>query len=208
MAGAIWTADRAHRRGLRPDGDCPCRPIVREDEDHLLWTFTAWKTVQDPLLPEIMLLARALKLGPLSEWPLCLRVCGLLPESVAVCSGLAQGTAWKKRCREPNRISRQQIPTRRTRTWGRGDKGMTSPWRGHRWVEEGKNPLEHFVHNLHSMFKAGLRARMQWEEEQNLLFPIQSRKVPWEEYPWYQLQGPRPGAYTTPLRAMGALSRD
>ena len=37
MAGAIWTADRAHRRGLRPDSDCPyCPQEVREDEDHLL----------------------------------------------------------------------------------------------------------------------------------------------------------------------------
>ena len=77
MAGAIWTADRAHGRGLRPDGDFPyCPREVREDEDHLLWRCVAWKTVQDPLVPDIMLLARALKLGPLSEWPPCLRLCG------------------------------------------------------------------------------------------------------------------------------------
>ena len=50
MVGAIWTADRAHRRGLRPDGDCPyCPREVREDEDHLLWRCTAWKKVRDPL---------------------------------------------------------------------------------------------------------------------------------------------------------------
>ena len=41
-----------------------------------------------PLPPEIMLLAQALKLGPLSEWPPCLCLCGLMPESVVACSGL------------------------------------------------------------------------------------------------------------------------
>ena len=111
MVGAIWTANRAHRRGLCPDGDCPyCPRGVREDEDHLLWRCAAWKTAQDPLLPEIMLLARALKPGPLSEWPPCLRLCGLLPESVVARSGLEEGPGWKKRCMELNIISRHQIP--------------------------------------------------------------------------------------------------
>ena len=111
MAGAIWTADRAHRWGPRPDSDCPyCLQEVREDEDHLLWWCTAWKTVRDPLLPEIMLPARALKLGPLSEWPPCVRLSGLMPECVVAQSGLAQGPGWKKRCRELNRISRHQVP--------------------------------------------------------------------------------------------------
>ena len=48
---------------------------------------------------------------------------------------------------------------------------------------------------------------MQREEEQNLLFPIQTRQVPREEYPWYQLQPPGPRAQRTSLPAMGALSR-
>ena len=46
--GPGWIADRAHRRGLRPDGGCPyCPREVREDEDHLLWRCTAWNTVRD-----------------------------------------------------------------------------------------------------------------------------------------------------------------
>ena len=111
MVWSSWTADRAHRRGLRPDGDCPyCPREVREDEDHLPWRCTAWKKVWDPALLEIMILARALKLGPLSEWRPCLRLFGLLPESVVARSGLAQGPGWKKRCRELQRISRHQIP--------------------------------------------------------------------------------------------------
>ena len=111
MAGGICTADKAHRRGLRLDSDCPyCLQGVREDEDHLLWWCTAWKTSRDPLLPEVMLLVRALKLGSLSEWPPCLRLCGLMPESMVARSGLAQGPGWKKRCTELNRISRHQVP--------------------------------------------------------------------------------------------------
>ena len=83
MAGALWTADRAHRRGLRQDGNCPyCSKGTREDEDHLLWWCAAWKSAREPFLPELMLLAWALKLGALSDWPPCLRLCGLLPEEV------------------------------------------------------------------------------------------------------------------------------
>ena len=59
MAGALWTADRAHRRGLRQDDKCPyCSKGSREDEDHLLWWCKAWKSAREPLLPELMLLAR------------------------------------------------------------------------------------------------------------------------------------------------------
>ena len=54
---------------------------------------------------------------------------------------------------------------------------------GQQWAEEGNNPLKQFVHKLHGIFRTVLRARMQREEEQSLLFPIQTRKVPREEYP-------------------------
>ena len=57
-----------------------------------------------------MLLARALKLGALSEWPPCLRFCGLLPEVVVKRSALARGPRWKKRCKELNRVSRHWVP--------------------------------------------------------------------------------------------------
>ena len=154
MAGPTWTADRAHRRGLRLDGDCPyCPREVREDEHHLLWRCTAWKTVWDPLLPEIMLRARALKLGPLSEWPPCLRLCGLLPESVVARSGLAQGLGWKKRCRELNRVSRHQIPNSEHEDLEAGRQRDELALAGHQWAEEGNNSLEQFVRKLHGMFK-------------------------------------------------------
>ena len=89
LAGTIWTADRAHRRGLRPDDRHPyCPQGVREDEEHLLWWCAAWKAVRDPFLPDVMLLARALQLGSLIECPPCLRLCGPMLESVVIRSGL------------------------------------------------------------------------------------------------------------------------
>ena len=64
LAGDIRTADRAHGRGLRPDDRCPyCPQGVREDEEHLLWRCAAWKTAREPFLVDVMILARALKIG-------------------------------------------------------------------------------------------------------------------------------------------------
>ena len=111
LAGALWTADRAYRRGLREENRCPyCDKGVREDESHLLWWCGAWKVAGEPFLSDIMLLARAIKLGALSAWPPCLRLCGLLLESVVAQSGLSRGPGWKKRCRELHRVSRHWEP--------------------------------------------------------------------------------------------------
>ena len=51
LAGAVCTADRAYRRGLREDDRCPyCGKGVREDESHLLWWCGAWKVAREPFL--------------------------------------------------------------------------------------------------------------------------------------------------------------
>ena len=107
LAGALWTADRAYRRGLCEDDRCPyCDKGVREDESHLLWWCGAWKVAREPFLSNIMSLPRAIKLGALSAWPPCLRLCGLMPEFVVAQSGLSREAGWKKRCRELYRVSR------------------------------------------------------------------------------------------------------
>ena len=112
------------------------------------------------VLPEIMLLTRALKLGQLSEWPLSLRLCGLLPESLVARSGLAQGPGWKKRCRELNRISQHQIPDLEDEDLESGRQRDELALAGHQWAEEGNNPLEQFDHKLHGMFRTVLRAQV------------------------------------------------
>ena len=43
---------------------------------------------------------------------------------------------------------------------------------GQEWAEDDNIPLEQFIHKLHGMFRAVLRARMRQEEEQGLLFPV------------------------------------
>ena len=96
------------------------------------------------------------------------------------------GPGWKKRCRELNRISRHQVPDSEDDDLEAGRHRDELALAGQQWAEEGNNPLEQFIHKLHGMFRAVLRARMQREEEQSLLFPIQPRKVPREDYPWHQ----------------------
>ena len=48
---------------------------------------------------------------------------------------------------------------------------------GQQWAAEDNNPLEQFVQQLHAMFLAVLWARKEREEEENLLFPAERRKV-------------------------------
>ena len=209
LAGVVWTADRAHCRGLRQNDRCPyCDKGPREDEDHLLWWSEAWKAVRDPFLPDLMLLAQALKLGVLSEWPPCLRFCGLLLEAVVKRSALARRPGWKKRCKELNRVSRHLVrgpgedPTEACRQ--RAEPALL----GHQWAHDDQNPLEQFMHQLHRMFLAIPRAKMQQEEEACLLFPVEQRKVPQECYPWHQLQPPYPTPCPTDLPELGQLPRD
>ena len=209
MAGALWTADRAHRRGLRQDGNCPyCSKGTREDEDHLLWWCAAWKSAREPFLPELTLLARALKLGALYDWPPCLRLCGLLSEEVVKRSGLARGPGWKKRCKELNRVSRHWVPEPDEDPDEAPRQREELALVGHQWAHDDQNPLEQFVHQLHCMFLAVMRARKQRDEEESLLFPVEQRKAPQEQYPWHQLQPPFPRPTKTCLPAMGQLPRD
>ena len=79
---------------------------------------------------------------------------------------------------------------------------------GHQWAHNDQNPLEQFVRQLQCMFLAVLRARKQKEEEECLLFPVEQRKAPQEQYPWHQLQPPFPRPCKMPLPEMGQLPRD
>ena len=82
MAGAIWTARRAHARGLRLDAVCPyCATGSTEDEEHILWACPRWDEARGAHLADLEAsLPQAPVLGLRADWPLCLRLCGLLPE--------------------------------------------------------------------------------------------------------------------------------
>ena len=120
---------------------------VLEDEDHLLWWCTAWKATREPFLAEVMMLAKAIKLGALSVWPPCVRLCGLMPESVVKRSGMARGAGWKKRCRELNQVTCYWEPNPQE-----ARDNTEVALMGHPWAEDDGNPLEQFVHKLQGMF--------------------------------------------------------
>ena len=124
------------------------------------------------------------------------------------CSALARGLGWKKHCKELNRVSRHWVP--------RPGEDLTEACRqraelalaGHQWAHDDQNPLEQFVHQPHRMFLVVLRARMQREEEDCLLFPVEQRKAPHECYPWHQLQRSYPKPCPTNLLELGQLPRE
>ena len=74
-----------------------------------LWRCTAWKAKRESLIAEIMLLAKALKLGSLREWPPCVRLCGIIPESVVLASGIGEGERWRKRCMDLDMVPRHWL---------------------------------------------------------------------------------------------------
>ena len=118
LTGAIWIAVRANERGLRPTRACPyCDKQEPEDEEHLLWRCAAWKAKREPLITEIMLLAKALKLGSLRDWPPCIRLCGIIPGSVVQASGIGEGERWRKRCMDLGRVP------------GTGSSGRWKTWK-------------------------------------------------------------------------------
>ena len=85
MSGAVWTADRAHRRKLRDSPQCPyCAvPGLAEDEDHIFWQCSAWEDVREAPRRKLAMLASRVTTLPreVAQWPSCLRVCGLPPQS-------------------------------------------------------------------------------------------------------------------------------
>ena len=162
---------------------------------------------REPFPSDIMLLARAIKLGAMSAWPPCLRLCGLLPESVVAQSGLSQGPGWKKRCRDPHRVSRRWEPgpgeTWEEASHQRAELGLA----GQQWADADTNPLEQFISKPHGMLLAVLRTRMKKEEEAGVLFPVEKRCIQHDCYPWHQLQLPRPRQRPTEVPELGVLPR-
>ena len=204
LTGAIWIAQRAHERGLRPTRICPyCEERVPEDEEHLLWWCPVWASARKPQIPEVMRLAKALRLGPLSDWPACLVLCGIIPDKAVQMSGMGEDTRWRKQCLELGRVPahRCRRPLQEVEDLIRETNKLVEA--GAQWAEEDKHPWDIFAHWLHEMFLLVLRACKVVEDESGLMFPVQFRKEPRNTYPWYQLQLPQPRRRTMETPRLG-----
>ena len=118
-----------------------------------------------------------------------------------------EGQAGRSR-KELNRVSRHWVPEPGEDPLEASRQREELPLAGHQWAHDDQNPVERFVRQLHYMFLAVLRARKQREEEDCLLFPVEQRKAPQEQYPWHQLQPSFPRPCKTHLPEMGQLPRD
>ena len=71
LTGSVYTWHRLHRAGKAPSPHCPfCKKKESETAEHLFWECEAWKELRKEYEEEF---------GIVTE-PMCLRVCGILPE--------------------------------------------------------------------------------------------------------------------------------
>ena len=59
LAGAIWTGERANKRGLAQDAPCPYCGEGPEDEEHIFWVCKRWDETRDAWKPRVEELASA-----------------------------------------------------------------------------------------------------------------------------------------------------
>ena len=80
LAGATWTAARAHEHRIRTDPRCPHCGAPTETDEHMLWSCPSWEPARAAWRPLVEAAARPLPtLAVPSAWPACLRSAGLLP---------------------------------------------------------------------------------------------------------------------------------
>ena len=80
LAGATWTAARAHEHRIRTDPRCPHCGAPAETDEHMLWACPSWEPARAAWRPLVEAAARPLPtLAVPSAWPACLRSAGLLP---------------------------------------------------------------------------------------------------------------------------------
>ena len=80
LAGATWTAARAHEHRIRTDPRCPHCGAPTEMDEHMLWACPSWEPARAAWRPLVEAAARPLPtLAVPSAWPAYLRSAGLLP---------------------------------------------------------------------------------------------------------------------------------
>ena len=91
LAGATWTAARAHEHHIRTDPRCPHCGAPAETDEHMLWACPSWEPARAAWRPLVEAAARPLPtLAVPSAWPACLRSAGLLPLALVPDNGALQ----------------------------------------------------------------------------------------------------------------------
>ena len=81
LAGGLWTAVRAHKRGTINSQCYLYCQHADETELHILWECTEWATAGDPHIANVHTLAAKVPDLPLFDrWPPCPKISRLLPE--------------------------------------------------------------------------------------------------------------------------------
>ena len=79
LAGATWTAARAHEHHICTDPRCPHCGAPAETDEHMLWACHSWEPARAAWRPLLEAAARPLPtLAVPSVWPACLPSAGLL----------------------------------------------------------------------------------------------------------------------------------
>eukprot|EP00973_Karenia_brevis_P046786 6492009-Karenia_brevis.AAC.1 len=74
ISGAVMTQDRLHRAGMEVSNLCPYCSQAVEDHTHMWWYCPAWADIRQKH-PHAM---RHFT----DEWPMCLKACGVMPETL------------------------------------------------------------------------------------------------------------------------------
>ena len=102
LVGAVWTEERAHRRKMVLTPTCPYCEVAVEDEQHIFWECPHWGPIREELMKEVIELAKqvpGLGDGRWQEWPICVRMVGIVPQNVGdvwTTEGTAQLLAFVK----------------------------------------------------------------------------------------------------------------
>ena len=105
-----------------------------------------------------MLVAKALRIGSLSEWPACLKLCGILPDKTVRVSGMGEEARWRKRCLELGRVPRHRCQRALEDVEDQLREVVQLVEASVTWAEQDTHPREVFIRKLHEMFLRVLKA--------------------------------------------------
>eukprot|EP00973_Karenia_brevis_P058440 8138979-Karenia_brevis.AAC.1 len=76
LSGAVWTQERLSRANLQESPLCPCCGEGIEDQSHMWWDCQSWSQIRarHPLAMQFFR----------SDWPECLRQCGIMTNAVSM----------------------------------------------------------------------------------------------------------------------------